>query len=243
MSLQGDFLASLSAMPGSAEARKMTVISGRRCLELLARSGRAGSWARTFSGFLTGMEGWFSTRCYLTWKLKAMKSGRMLCQLRVSTLRIKDTASGSWPLTASIPPQGLRKLIPTPIALDGASPEFAGKLRRQETPEGAGKLTSYVRYNWEKLILPEQAAEIAKPVATVKQAQQSKSSKQLEEGRGKTTKTAERGRLETPSSPPLETLPQLNGETGQLNPRFVAEMMGFPYNWTEKPFRNGEPNP
>jgi hypothetical protein len=30
------------------------------------------------------------------------------------------------------------------------------------------------------------------------------------------------------------------GKTSQLNPRFVAEMMGFPPNWTELPFLNGE---
>ena len=39
-------------------------------------------------------------------------------------------------------------------------------------------------------------------------------------------------------------LPQLiNNQTGknsQLNPRFVAEMMGFPPNWTELPFQSGE---
>jgi hypothetical protein len=33
------------------------------------------------------------------------------------------------------------------------------------------------------------------------------------------------------------------GKTFQLNPRFVAEMMGFPPNWTESPFQNGETNP
>ncbi|WP_354457410.1 hypothetical protein [Mucilaginibacter sp. UYP25] len=31
------------------------------------------------------------------------------------------------------------------------------------------------------------------------------------------------------------------GKYGQLNPRFVAEMMGFPPNWTELPFLPGEP--
>jgi hypothetical protein len=29
----------------------------------------------------------------------------------------------------------------------------------------------------------------------------------------------------------------------QLNPQFVGEMMGFPPNWTELPFLNGETNP
>jgi hypothetical protein len=32
-----------------------------------------------------------------------------------------------------------------------------------------------------------------------------------------------------------------NGTTSQLNPQFVAEMMGFPTDWTELPFQNGEP--
>jgi hypothetical protein len=30
------------------------------------------------------------------------------------------------------------------------------------------------------------------------------------------------------------------GKSSQLNPRFVAEMMGFPPDWTELPFTNGE---
>jgi hypothetical protein len=33
-----------------------------------------------------------------------------------------------------------------------------------------------------------------------------------------------------------------HGKTSQLNPRFVAEMMGFPVNWTELPFQSGEPS-
>ena len=36
---------------------------------------------------------------------------------------------------------------------------------------------------------------------------------------------------------------QKHGKTSQLNPRFVAEMMGFPPNWTELPFLSGELNP
>jgi len=32
------------------------------------------------------------------------------------------------------------------------------------------------------------------------------------------------------------------GKSSQLNPRFVAEMMGFPPNWTELPFQGGEAN-
>jgi hypothetical protein len=35
---------------------------------------------------------------------------------------------------------------------------------------------------------------------------------------------------------------EITGKTSQLNPRFVAEMMGFPPNWTELPFQSGEQN-
>jgi hypothetical protein len=35
---------------------------------------------------------------------------------------------------------------------------------------------------------------------------------------------------------------KVGGGTSHLNPRFVAEMMGFPPNWTELPFLNGEQN-
>lgn len=34
-----------------------------------------------------------------------------------------------------------------------------------------------------------------------------------------------------------------HSKDSQLNPRFVAEMMGFPPNWTELPFQNGGKNP
>ena len=36
--------------------------------------------------------------------------------------------------------------------------------------------------------------------------------------------------------------PNWTGKNSQLNPQFVAEMMGFPTNWTELPFLNGEKN-
>ena len=36
---------------------------------------------------------------------------------------------------------------------------------------------------------------------------------------------------------------QITGTISHLNPRFVAEMMGFPTTWTELPFQNGDKNP
>jgi len=39
---------------------------------------------------------------------------------------------------------------------------------------------------------------------------------------------------------PQELADKVGGTGSQLNPRFVAEMMGFPVNWTELPFQSGE---
>jgi hypothetical protein len=36
---------------------------------------------------------------------------------------------------------------------------------------------------------------------------------------------------------------QTTGKTSRLNPLFVAEMMGFPTDWTVLPFQNGGTNP
>jgi len=35
---------------------------------------------------------------------------------------------------------------------------------------------------------------------------------------------------------------EMTGQTSQLNPQFLAEMMGFPTDWTELPFQSGEQN-
>jgi hypothetical protein len=58
-------------------------------------------------------------------------------------------------------------------------------------------------------------------------------------GARKTETLEAAGRNETNSLP--DAFAQA-GKSSQLNPRFVAEMMGFPPNWTELPFQSGEQN-
>jgi hypothetical protein len=58
--------ANLSVLPGSKEARKMTVISGQNILGLYKQSGPVGCCVRT----LLGSSLWGSTKCFLTWKVK-----------------------------------------------------------------------------------------------------------------------------------------------------------------------------
>ena len=82
-----------SPLPGTDEARTMTVTSGLRCLELYGKSTPLGSLVR----MCLESSIWHSTRCLLTWKMKGTKYSRFLYQLAVSTPRTSDSESLFWP--------------------------------------------------------------------------------------------------------------------------------------------------
>lgn len=106
-SLPADFPASHSQTLDLEKERKMTAISGQKCLESFARFPRAGLWARMFADLLIGTGAWYSSRCRLTWKLSAMKSNRLFFQLSPSMLPTDEIGSG---------------LLPTVQAIDGSGP-------------------------------------------------------------------------------------------------------------------------
>ena len=81
------------ALLGSEEARKMTVTSGRRCLELYENYSRLGLLVR----MCLESSIWHSTRCLLTWRRKVTKSNVSLFQLAVSMPRTKERESLLWP--------------------------------------------------------------------------------------------------------------------------------------------------
>ena len=90
---QADFLVSHSAQPGSEEARKMTVTSGLKCLELSGNSGPLGLLER----MCLESSIWHSTRCLLTWKTKATNAGASLFRLAVSMPRTGGNDAPFWP--------------------------------------------------------------------------------------------------------------------------------------------------
>lgn len=99
-----DSLVSLTQLLESEKAKMMRDISGRKCSEQLRKFNQVGSWAKMFTDLLIGQEGWFSTRCNLTWKLRGTKYSRMYCQLQVSKIAHTDgTGFG---------------LLPTPQVMD-----------------------------------------------------------------------------------------------------------------------------
>ena len=95
-----------SALPGSAEARKMTATSGRKCAELLHKQNPLGSFVKMF--MVTSQ--WASTKCWLTWKAKGTPRNRLLFQLAPKTHRTGGTEYG---------------LLPTPTASDFLIPASA----------------------------------------------------------------------------------------------------------------------
>ena len=246
-SLQEAFHASPTAQQERGSEKRMSVTCGQRCLESFAKFNRATSWAKMFAASLVGMKDWSSTRCKLTWKMKATKSHRIYFQLVPSMLPTEEIGSGLL-------------LIPTTVMTDEPPEKMRARANRKgyKNTTKYGSLLSQVKYSG---MLP-----------TVKTFDSHKQRKLNENGENisKTTGTkygihltqmAEAGMLPTPNamdwntarseealkaakekhgSALQDTLRQRAGQGSQLNPRFVAEMMGFPPNWTELPFQSGE---
>ena len=104
---QEGFLANPLAYPGSDEARKMTVSSGLKCSVLLKNSGPVGLLGK----MLLGSSIWNSTTCFLTWKAKATKRGRLYFQLVPSTPRTDETGFLLWPTPTARDCKGANSVV------------------------------------------------------------------------------------------------------------------------------------
>ena len=141
-SSQAVTLASPSARLGSAKAQRMTAISGRRCYELLSKRDPLGCLLKTW--LVTSR--WVSTRCWLTWKVKATPHGRLLFQLVPSMPRTEETESGSsptiWPTPVADGDRAVNykqggtslgyaaRMWPTPTANEDACGTPSGKMQK-----------------------------------------------------------------------------------------------------------------
>jgi hypothetical protein len=88
-----DIHASLSVMPGSEEARRMTAISGRKLLDYYKRSDPIGLLVRMLLDTLH----WGSTMCYLTWKDSTTPRKRLLFRLVPSMPDTDEIEYSLWP--------------------------------------------------------------------------------------------------------------------------------------------------
>lgn len=91
-SLSAGSPANLGPKPGSSEARRMTVTSGRKWLALLQSYNLNGLLARTCEVLLVNQ--WGSSAAFLTWNASATKPRHLLFQLAPSMPRTGEIGSG-----------------------------------------------------------------------------------------------------------------------------------------------------
>ena len=201
-------LASRSVLPGSEEARRMTVISGRKCCELYKNSGPLGLLVR----MLLGSSIWRSTRCTLTWKTKVIPSKRLLFRLVPLTPRTGETGASLWPTVTTnsvsqrtkrykqggLPLAMVVKMWSTPTATDSKGSGAAG------TKAAEHDLMFYPT--------PTTGAGLCGGTGNYLQLK----------------KLADAGQI---TEEERKSMSQGNG--GQLNPDWVEWLQGFPIGWTE----------
>jgi len=208
-----DFLASLTVLLGSERARQMTATSGLKCIASFGNSNRLSSLLKT----CLASRAPFSTRVYLTWKVKdtgtigidgeGTESRRWLFQLARLMPRMSGIDSSLWPTltradasghaqtaldrtpgqTGGTTLAGAVRMWPTMTAGTGAT----GKLR---TKEAVNKSGGY------KGRLEDAVVMWPTPTANRRSGLQS---------HGK------------------------NAILGHLNPQWVEWLMGFPIGWTD----------
>ncbi len=205
-----------------------------------------------FAASLIGMEGWYSMRCRLIWKLKATKCSRFYFQLVPSTHHTDETEFGlllktptkmdgevssgkknpvsgnSGTLAQEImsgykPTMTKLGMLPTPQAMD-----MMTNPRREIT--NSGRIVSNQGHNG-SAPLKDLAMNGMLPTPTAQIVKHGHSEKYWDNRIGKRQMDIAMWNAET------------NGKTSQLSPQFVLEMMGFPTDWTLLPFLNGETNP
>ena len=214
-----DSPASRSPLPGTDEARTMTVTSGRRCLESYTNSSPLGCLVR----MCLGSSIWHSTRCLLTWKRKDTKARRSLFQLAVLTPRTKETESLFWPTPS------------TGAALCGGTGNFRtldamarrgliSEEERRNFAAGNGGKTNPALLEW--LMGYEQLFTGLIPTPTQTDYRGGVKSRYWTPQRERETRRGYDGLLRSLECSPL-------GRIGYLNPNWIEWLMGYPIGWTD----------
>ena len=243
-------------LPAGERARRTAVTSGLTCSVPFTRSGPVGSLVRT----LVASSRWYSPARRLTWDVSPLCSERISLYTasgrntssRPSAviLSVKDIPSSRclFRLVPSVPrTEGtVSGLLPTPIASDF-------KVRGPGSQQKG--LPEIIR---EMLLPTPTATEIHHRQRVERWKRQGRTSMhEAEDGEknpnGLTDFLDFHGLLPTlehigkkGKNPRQGGLPDFFAQTGrsfQLNPLFVAEMMGFPVNWTVLPFLPGGSSP
>ncbi len=194
-----------SPSPGSEEARRMTVTSGRKCLELSKSCGLLGLLEKT----LLESSIWRSTRCYLTWRPKATKQKAFVipaCGVDAPHRRDR-VAIVAWHNDGK--PNGRKPLsLRSPERMKGRTPSPAEFVMMWPTPRA--KESGDYQYS---------AGNHDKPIPTLSGAVKLWTTPTAADSVGTSGGNNSR-------SPRTDV-------GGQLNPTWVEWLMGFPTGWTD----------
>lgn len=226
---QEGFLVNPFPRPGSAEAGRMTAISGRKWSGLSKNSGRLGSLEKT----LLESSGWRSPIFYLSWKPVDIGQGYFLFQLALSEpgtgvtgWRSSDTGKETdiWPTPTAQDykrrgpnsrqqglPEQVVKMYNTPTAQDAKNSTLPPSQARRKSLVG-----DIVR---EKFATPQ--AMYPTPTTGAGLCGGTGNYQQLKklEAEGKITEEERKN--------------MSRGNGGNLNPEWVEWLMGFPPGWTD----------
>jgi hypothetical protein len=246
-----------SALPGKEKAQMMNATCGAKCYEQFKRLNPNMSSQKMSLVSRILMADWYSSRCALTWKMKGTKFSRLLFQLQPKTHRIEETDAGL--------------LLKTPCSADAYTENLTKKEQRFGN-SGTLAQEVQTGFIYQRGMLPTPtASDVEGGVSNPNQISQ-KNGRFVRTSNNTGTEFGAKlrdvaGMLLTPSASDglrsgmtMDSLKRHNkvnaensnlaeqiahkvgGGTSHLNPRFVAEMMGFPHNWTELPFQSGEQN-
>jgi len=229
-SSQVDFLASLSALPGSDEARQMTVRSGRKCSELLRKHDPLGCLARTF----LESSRWNSTTCFLTWRESATPAGRLLFRLVPSMPGTDETDCGS---------SEDGGMFLTPNVMDYLDPRSEEALLRQRENNRPGRTTHSTLREQVAYPPPKEmfANNMKGGVALPTRVKSPRVEKSETTQFWPTPQTDDRSNVypkENRRAGLVSKVNQVTGNTsdtqlGSLNPTWVEWLMGYPLGWTD----------
>ena len=231
---QEDSHANHSHLQEKEKVQMMNATCGTKCFEQYKKLNPNSSLLKMSMVSQILMADWYSSRCALTWKLKGTKFNRLLFLLVPKTHRTEEIDAGL--------------LLPTPNARDWKDTIGNGK----DAPS-IGVTRGYSLGQKINSLLPTPTAmDCTNATATMK-------STQVKQGSMHSVtlvRAISMGILPTPTAGSKHSqhsmgewggsknnMRHIPGIYSPLNPRFVAEMMGFPPNWTELPFQNGEQNP
>lgn len=197
---QAGFPVSRFPLPDSERAKMILAGSGRKCLELYERYAHLG----LLSKILLESSVWHSKIFVLRWKVKRMKSNRLLFHLRASEHGTRGIGSGSLPTITS------------------------GADRNTDYKQGGkclkGKLRSIPTLKAQLANGPGKHGQGGMDCQT---ALVTLTARAWKDTPGMSLQKGKRKRLD-------ETGRQLGYETGlKLHPNFAEAMQGFPIGWTE----------